>query len=197
VKTGFRSCDGTSSSAMPNPDPTHLLDQATRLIVPLPGETVARQSDLRRAISTAYYAVFHFIVSAAADLFMTGIAARDTEQYVFVYRSVQHPWLRDLCDHLRGSLKPKSPKSPHIPSAFFGQLVQFAVNVIDLQENRHSADYDPSFPVTPDSARILVERACDTIRLFETATEQQRIAFLTLLFFDIRQSAQAPRAALP
>jgi hypothetical protein len=102
------------------------------------------------------------------------------------YRSVKHEWLRDLCDHLRGLLKPRSP--PHAPGAgFFGPLINFATSVATLQEKRHLADYDPSFTITLDEARILIAMGREAIKLFQDASEKQRVAFLTLLLFNLRK----------
>ena len=167
-------------------DPVHLFEQAERLVEPIPGETEARQADLRRAVSAAYYGIFHFVITTAVDLFV-GSENRESEQYSAAYRTVKHAWLSDLCEHLRGSLKPKKP--PHAPgSDFFGPLINFATNVAVLQELRHSADYDPSFNVAPDEARIAIKVAREAVRLFQGASEKQRVAFLTLLLFDLRKS---------
>jgi len=171
---------------MANPEYDHLFEQADRLITPLPSETEPRQTDLRRAVSAAYYGVFHFTVTAAVDMFM-GEANRSTKQYSFTYRTVTHAWLRDLCDHLRGLLKPKSI-TPHAPGAdFFGPLVKFATNVAELQEVRHAADYDPSFDIKLDVARIWISTAREAVSLFQGAEEKQRVAFLTLLLFNLRK----------
>ena len=117
------------------------------MIVPLASEAEPRQTDLRRAVSSAYYGVFHFTVTAAVDLFV-GTTTRHSEQYKATYRTVTHTWLRALCDHVRGLLKPKS--LPHVPGIdFLGPLVKFATNVSELQEARHSSDYDPSFNIIP------------------------------------------------
>jgi hypothetical protein len=73
------------------PDPDHLFDQADRLAgrltVPPASETEPRQTDLRRAISAAYYALFHFTLAAASDLFV-GRDKRSTPEYRMTYRSV-------------------------------------------------------------------------------------------------------------
>src|SRR5262249_25719796 len=47
-------------------DPEHLFDQADRLVAPPPAGP-PRQADVRRAISAAYYAVFHGTLAAVAD----------------------------------------------------------------------------------------------------------------------------------
>src|ERR1051326_8403917 len=76
-------------------DPEHLLEQAQRLAEP-PSAGPPRQVDVRRAISAAYYAVFHATLAAAADQFV-GVTKRATSQYALVYRSVDHKTLRELC----------------------------------------------------------------------------------------------------
>ena len=64
----------------------HLLDQAERLTTPL-GLGAPRQADLRRAISAAYYGVFHAVATEAADEFV-GRTQRDSARYALVYRSI-------------------------------------------------------------------------------------------------------------
>jgi uncharacterized protein (UPF0332 family) len=168
---------------MANPDPTHLFEQAQRLLAILPTEREPRPTDLRRALSTAYYAVFHFVVAEGADLFF---GARSTEEYVMAYRSVTHDWLRSLCDQLQGLVKAKKP--PHAPGAdFFGDVEKFATTVAELQELRHSADYDPEFSTTVDEVIIRIHQARQALNLFRGASDTQRVAFLALLFFNIRQ----------
>ena len=49
------------------------------------------------------------------------------------------------------------------------------------------ANYDPLFSVTPDEARILIAMAREAINLFQDASEKQRVAFLTLLLFNLRK----------
>jgi hypothetical protein len=166
----------------------HLLQQAKLLTSHIwQGESEPRAEDLRRAVSTAYYGVLHYILAQAVDTFF-GAAASDPERYESAYRSVHHDWLRDLCDQVRGERHTK--KVPHLPTSYFSDLQRFAINVVELQKNRESADYDPTFKITADFARIWVETAWFSIEMFDAAPEPQRIAFLALLLFDIRQMAQ-------
>jgi hypothetical protein len=80
-----------------HPDPDRLFDQADALISNHQDET-----DLRRAVSAAYYGVFHFTLRALAD-WIVGQANRSTNRYGLVYRSVDHKVLRALCDQFRGA----------------------------------------------------------------------------------------------
>src|SRR5215813_1504718 len=80
-----------------HPDPERLFDQADALINNHQDET-----DLRRAVSAAYYGVFHFTLRALAD-WIIHPANRSTARYGLVYRSVDHKVFRTLCDQIRGS----------------------------------------------------------------------------------------------
>src|ERR1044071_2961633 len=128
---------------MPVLNPEHLLEQADRIIAP-PGGGAPRQADLRRAISNAYYAIFHAVVTEAADAFI-GRTRRQTPAYGLVYRSGEHRSLLRLCEDVA---KPKLPERylTYEPTGGFGSdLVAFATAVVDLQEKRHLADYHPLF----------------------------------------------------
>jgi hypothetical protein len=76
-------------------NPEHLLEQAEKLIRPPPAGP-PRQADIRRAVSAAYYSVFHTTMAAAADVAI-GRVHRVPEQYSLVYRSVHHRGFMELC----------------------------------------------------------------------------------------------------
>lgn len=58
-----------------------------------------RQADLRRAISAAYYGLFHFVLTEAADM-VVGNADQSSARYSLVYRSVDHKRLLQLSAQL-------------------------------------------------------------------------------------------------
>ena len=163
---------------MPPPDPERLFGQADALA----GATEAHQTDLRRAISAAYYGLFHFILTAASDM-VVGSDRRSSAEYSLVYRSVDHSRLRTLCTQLSGT-KPKN--LPFVPSGDFGTIAQFARVVGYLYELRNLADYDPSRDFTPDEARVAISEARQAIKWFQEGTAEQRQAFLILLLFRSR-----------
>jgi hypothetical protein len=165
--------------------PDHLFDQADRLITPSPAGP-PRQVDLRRAISAAYYGIFHAVLIAAADQYV-GVTKRTTGQYTLVYRSVAHRWLRDLCDDVRKAKLPAKYTRYAPPSGFGANLKAFASAAVDLQEKRHSADYDPFIRVKSSDAILAVSTARAAKQRFESAEEVDRIAFLTLLLFPLRR----------
>src|SRR5918912_2888967 len=89
----------TSSQPVAILSPDHLFEQAERLVEPPPAGP-PRQVDIRRAISAAYYGVFHAVLAAAAHHFV-GKTKRATSQYGLVYRSIEHKRLRELCEDLQ------------------------------------------------------------------------------------------------
>lgn len=108
----------------------HLFEQATKLIVPPPAGP-PRQVDVRRAISAAYYGVFHAIVTAAADQFI-GVTKRSSSQYGLVYRSIDHASLRTLCEEAKRSAV-SAKYIPHVPEGGSGPNIStFAGAVLEL-----------------------------------------------------------------
>jgi hypothetical protein len=99
---------------VPVPDPAHLLEQAERLAA-APARRRPRDADLRRAISTAYYGIFHAILTAAADLFV-GAAKRTTSLYGLTYRSVNHQKVREVCKEV-AKPTPSDRYKPYVPPA--------------------------------------------------------------------------------
>lgn len=161
------------------PNPEHLFEQAERLITDRP-----RQVDLRRAISTAYYAVFHAIVAAAADQ-TVGRRARGSAQHALAYRSVNHNGLRNLCNAVWQT--PVSPKyRPYAPEGFGPDIAAFAKAVVELQVRREAADYDPLQRFARADARFAVNSGRSALRRFQAAQVPLREAFLFLLFFQPR-----------
>jgi hypothetical protein len=164
-------------------NPNHLFEQANKLITIQVGPP--RQVDVRRAISAAYYATFHATITAAADQFI-GVTNRDTSRYGLVYRSVGHAWLRDLCKEVQ---KPTLSNKfrPHAPIGGFGSNVTaFAAAVVELQEKRHSADYDVMIRMNKSDAVLAISTAKAALRRFSKASKTRRLAFLSLLLFPPR-----------
>ena len=138
-------------------NPDHLLDQAERLTTPRDSGP-PRQADLRRAISAAYYAVFHAVATEAADQFVAA-TQRDTPRYQQVYRSIEHRRLRSVCEDLVKSTPP-ARYARYLPySGLDSDLVAVANAVNELQERRNLADYDSLFRAkTSDVALAIAPR---------------------------------------
>jgi hypothetical protein len=162
----------------------HLLDQAEQLIAP-PGAGAPRQANIKRAISTAYYAAFHFILTEAADEFV-GVTRRQSSRYALVYRSVNHGALKKLCERLANP-KVSPDLLKHFPTRGLGPNIPLLASaVVELQEKRHLADYDPLQKVKTSDARRAIDTTKGMILRFRRLNPKRRQAFLTLLCFSVR-----------
>ncbi len=159
-------------------DPEELLEHADRLA----GDATATQADLRRAISAAYYAIFHFCLTAAADM-AVGAAVRSTAEYILVYRSIDHSRLRGLCDRLRGT---KPGNLAITPAGGFGDMAKFARIAFNLYEQRILADYDPTMTCSGSEVRLAVSDVREAIAWFKSCGREQQRAFLAMLLFKAR-----------
>ena len=90
-------------------EPRHLLDLARRLIGPAPG---AVEADLRRGISTAYYALFHLLILRSAHLTRVFSEFPSSHQY----DCVDGMWQRnDVCRNAkRGALNSRHARLPNL-----------------------------------------------------------------------------------
>jgi hypothetical protein len=165
-------------------DHEHLLDQAELLIQRRrPGP--ARQADIRRAISAAYYALFHFIMTQAADSVIGSTRRRDP-RYSVVYRSVDHAQVRSVCQAVRSAATDQR-LTVLTPQHRFGEpLRYFAALVQELQAQRHIADYDPSEGSRVSDALKAISGARTALGAYQAVPAAERAAFLTLLLFKRR-----------
>jgi hypothetical protein len=108
-----------------------LLDQAYHLVNLEIGEP--KQASLRRAVSTAYYALFHLLIDEAVGNW--GVA----RQRSVLARTFDHGKMKSICeDHVKSFYSSGQPSSGV-------QLKNVAQTFVQLQEKRHTADYDNAF----------------------------------------------------
>jgi uncharacterized protein (UPF0332 family) len=92
-----------------------------------------KQASLRRAVSTAYYALFHLLIDEAVGNW--GVA----RQRSLLARTFDHRKMKAVCeDHVTSSYSSGQPSSGT-------QLKNVAHTFVQLQEKRHTADYDNAF----------------------------------------------------
>jgi hypothetical protein len=163
-------------------NPEHFFEQAEKLIAPQAGRP--RQVDVRRAVSAAYYAIFHAIITAATDQFV-GVTNRDELRYGLVSRSVDHGWLRKLCEEVQKTTLSNKFRR-YAPAGFGANIVAFAAAAEELQEKRHSADYDVMIRINRSDAALAIDTARAALGRFNGAGELERLAFLSLLLFPPR-----------
>ena len=91
-----------------------------------------RETDLRRAVSNAYYALFHALARTCADMLVgSSPASRRRRAWRQTYRALNHGYARRQCDRRR------------LMSEFPMEIREFGVLFSDTQIMRHRAEYDP------------------------------------------------------
>lgn len=162
------------------PNPQEFFNQAEKLIAPPDGKKPT-QVDLRRAVSAAYYGLFHAVAAAAADQYV-GRTDPLTGQYALAYRSLAHRRLNEIC---KTNTCVQTKYQSYVPTRNFGPDIQaFAVAVCQLQEKRHKHDYDPLTDARLLDARLAVEQARAALQQFYAAAHDRRALFLGLLLFE-------------
>jgi hypothetical protein len=122
-----------------------LLEQAIHLARREPKKP--KQASLRRAVSAAYYALFHLLISSGARHLAP---AKPAGLKLVIQRAFNHGQMRDVCAaFVEGNARPAGNRIPPATKALLSfplapALVQVLQAFVDLQEARHDADYNPS-----------------------------------------------------
>jgi uncharacterized protein (UPF0332 family) len=120
-----------------------LLTLAGRLANPAPEDP--KQASIRRSVSTAYYALFHFLAQEAAQGWKGTDAMR-----VGLERKFEHTKMKAVSQAVaQDKWSGWSTPSLKVPS----ELRFIARTFVILQEARHLADYDNAKEWTPTEAR--------------------------------------------
>ena len=134
-----------------------------------------REANLRRAVSTTYYALFHCIAASCADMLVGGAgASRSQPAWRQAYRALQHGTARNRCER-RGMME-KFPR----------EIRDFAELFVLMQEERHRADYDPDASFYKAYVRIRIAQAANRITRFNRVPAKDRRAFAVYVLLDIR-----------
>ena len=142
------------------------------------------QDELRRAISTAYYALFGALASAAADLFVgSSPSARRNPAWVHTYRSLQHGYAKNQCARILAGQNSQPPQSIPILDQ---RILAFAEAFMTLQESRLDADYNPSETYYRSLVQILIGSAEQALMGFMRPPRADRRAFVALVMHNRR-----------
>lgn len=139
---------------------------------------------MRRAVSTAYYALFHTILRAAAERFMG--QTPQAPGYSLLYRSFDHQHMSRMCEELqRSTLRTKYRAALH-RSAVSTDMQEFADAFPRLQSARHDADYDPVASFPPSDVAFTIIAAELAIDAFNRAPPNEQADVLALLMVGAR-----------
>ncbi|MGC2659976.1 MAG: hypothetical protein WA324_18615 [Bryobacteraceae bacterium] len=126
-----------------------LLDLADRLATPAP--TVLEQASLRRAVSTAYYALFHLLAGEVGQLWQ-GVSA--TSGYG-VERALEHTRMKEVSRVFSETpWTDWSGQTVAVPP----ELSLVADAFVSLQHERHEADYNSGRTWAPLEAQSKIQQ---------------------------------------
>nr|WP_294543481.1 hypothetical protein [uncultured Rhodopila sp.] len=166
------------------PDPSALLAVA-RLLLSAEPESPASDARLRRAVSTAYYALFHKVLRSGAECFM-GAGKQQTAGYGLLYRSFNHGRMKSVCGSLSVQTLGKTLRQQLGRTAVSQDMRDFAGAFVTLQDARHVADYDLAADFNLLASTGLVETAGFAIAAFDRTLPEEKADVLALMLANSR-----------
>ncbi|MGI8397817.1 hypothetical protein ACRYWZ_15700 [Agrobacterium deltaense] len=152
-----------------------LLKTSRELVLVTKGKP--RQSNLRRAVSTAYYALFHCMSCNCANSVIGKGKGHGKAAWRQSYRALQHTFAKNACDANSGKQRPILQKFP-------AEIQDFANQFYSMQIKRHNADYDPYERFTKSAVLADIAIAESVITEFEKVADVHRRAFAALVLFQ-------------
>ena len=134
-----------------------------------------KQSDLKRALSTAYYAMFHALCRNCAETLVGKTrASRSQRAWIQAYRAMEHGHAKKQC------------KNSNVMKEFAPDIEDFANRFAELQEKRKKADYDPSSSLTRRDVITVIDAAETAIKKLQEPPTKDRRAFAVWTVMSFR-----------
>jgi uncharacterized protein (UPF0332 family) len=138
------------------------------------------QINLRRSTSAAYYALFHLLVAEVVERM---VPARPAALRARAARSLQHSELKEACMDFRNPSAPQRLQSL-LGASISSDLRTFADTFLDLQEQRHLADYDTTLKLSQTAVKSAVVKAEAAFARWKTirSTDEANVFLAALVF---------------
>ena len=145
----------------------NLIQAGRDLLGPMPSERLPTHEHVRRAASNAYYAMFNALAESNATA-LVGLSTKPTTATAWarIYRGLDHTTARRA---LQSNLQNFSAPARRFTRAF-----------VDLQQIRHSADYDPNAAFTASDGAMHLDKAESAILSFAQISPDERLLIATL-----------------
>ncbi len=163
--------------------PNDLLEQARHLA--RRESRRPKQASLRRAVSAAYYALFHLLTEEGARLVCRGRHLQ--EMRPVIQRVFDHGTMKKMCNRFDqgGFPGPWNVYGGALPD----DIRRVARIFVELQEKRHAADYDAAQSFSKHDVDQLIARTGEAFDCWERAKRKHRVLaglFLLALLFGER-----------
>lgn len=157
---------------------SHTLIELARAIAQNPLPDDPHDTHLRRAISSAYYAMFHCLAESCASL-IAGAYPDDVSESAWTqaYRALDH------------SMVPNKTRNRNrqIFDQFSPAVKNFANKLAEMKAKRESADYNPTETFTYADVITDIDKASAAIDEFEKIPETERRSFAIFILLIIRR----------
>ena len=156
-------------------DPDDLIEIGRHLAADAGDRGRPRQARLRRAVSAAYYALFHAMARSCADMVAGATpASRSPAAWRQVYRSLEHGHAKNQCNNK--TVMEKFPEG----------IQSFGRAFVEMQSQRHAADYDPSATYYRDEVMQLIDATQRAMTDLKNAPNPDRKAFAIYVLLKTR-----------
>jgi hypothetical protein len=133
-------------------------------------DSLPSQSDLKRAVSAGYYAMFHYVSRSCADELAGGRSKPLTRAAAQIYRSLDHRDIAAACE-----------KASNNAYGFPSEIRQLAWLFLRILKTRHKADYDPTSTFTLQQVGSRLTEIEDAFRKYAAVPQDDRRAFAILV----------------
>lgn len=163
------------------------LRQAKRL-----ADEAQSQIDLRRAVSNAYYAVFHELCSMAAEM-VVGDGNDLKRAWLQAYRSLDHKPLKNRLlkvwkfSELSDEKKEKR-QADNTDLNFPSEVTDVADSFASLQNERHEADYNPQQRFNREEVVLSIGSAQQCLVNLRRLEEKHKKALVTFICLQDRRA---------
>ena len=135
-----------------------------------------RQADLCRAISAAYYALFHTLAGCGADLLVGSTRSRRSQPaWEQTYRALEHGHAANQC------------RNASVMARFPAAVQEFGEWFVGLQSQRHYADYAPNTAFSRTAVVRMVDMTESIIAQFNAVPIRDRRAFAIYALLRLRR----------
>jgi uncharacterized protein (UPF0332 family) len=146
-----------------------------------------KQANLRRAVSSAYYGVFHYLVHEACCIQMGAQHAQAPFRHALA-RAFGHSVMKQACTSFGGGTLKDAvikglPRDAHGNYAIPQAMKDMASTFVELQEKRHLADYDRTERFKRSDVLTLIKEAKNSVAKFsELPMSDEKRFFLACLW---------------
>lgn len=150
-----------------------LVAAARNSLAPIPPATAASRASAHRAISTAYYAIFHALKESIATTVVNQPSNQfSANQWTRVYREGNHRRIRDSLYNNRQRMSNNG--------------AYFAAEYRSLHNARIQADYNPRVSYDDQEATVWIDRAENAIQTLLQLPPDERGAIFALIILGNR-----------